>query len=67
MKTSETRTATGAKEDEHPAGLGHHMPRAEPECAYLENEPDEKKLMVGSLLNPGVLRSKGNFFTSWPS
>ncbi|WVV49286.1 hypothetical protein THH46_15035 [Pseudomonas sp. NA13] len=42
MKTSETRTATGAKEDEHPAGLGHHMPRAEPECAYLENEPDEK-------------------------
>ncbi|NUT79931.1 MULTISPECIES: hypothetical protein [Pseudomonas] len=54
MKTSETRTATGAKEDEHPAGLGHHMPRAEPECAYLENEPDEKKLMVGSLLNPGV-------------
>jgi hypothetical protein len=40
--------------DKHSARLGNHTPRAEPECAYLQNEPDEKKLMAGSRLNTGV-------------
>ncbi|MGX1175057.1 hypothetical protein [Pseudomonas sp. R151218B TE3479] len=54
MKTAETRTATGAPVDKHSARLGNHTPHAEPECAYLENEPDEKKLMVARRLNTGV-------------
>ncbi|WP_148053531.1 hypothetical protein [Pseudomonas brassicacearum] len=62
MKTSKTRTATGATEDKHSARLGNHMPRAEPECAYLENEPDEKKINGWRPFESEGLTQQGHFF-----